>query len=121
MQAGLQGRRILIVEDEAMIALDLELALERAGCVVVGPRPRLADALLHVDDEPFDAALLDINVHGELVFPLAELLAARGIPFVFLTGYGEVILPAHFRERPVCRKPCAAHRPLQALAQALAA
>ena len=121
MHDGLQDHRILIVEDEAMIALDLEMALVHAGCVVVGPMASLAQALRHLDDEPFDAALLDVNLNGVLIFPLAEKLAARGIPFVFMTGYAELILPVHFRERPVCRKPCAPHRPLRALALALAA
>jgi DNA-binding response OmpR family regulator len=121
MHEGLQDYRILIVEDEAMIALDLEMALIHAGCTVVGPMASLAQALGHLDDAPFDAALLDVNLNGELIFPLAELLAARRIPFVFMTGYAELILPLHFRQRPICRKPCDPRRPLKALELALAA
>ncbi len=120
MDDGLHGRRILIVEDEALIALDLESALLGVGCLVFGPMAGLAEALQRIDEEPFDAALLDVNLSGELIFPLAELLAQRGIPFVFLTGYADAIIPERFRERPVCRKPCDPRRPMQALRTALA-
>ena len=120
MDDGLHGRTILIVEDEALIALDLESALLGAGCLVFGPMAGLAEALRRIDDEPFDAALLDVNLNGELIFPLAEALAERSIPFVFLTGYADTIIPERFRERPICRKPCTPQRPLQALRMLLA-
>jgi CheY-like chemotaxis protein len=115
MAEGLHGLRILLVEDEAMIALDLEFALQAAGYHVVGPVAGLAQAVALLRTEAIDAALLDVNLNGELSFPLAELLAERKIPFVFLTGYAEVVVPKPLRRRPVCRKPCAPHHPLGVL------
>lgn len=102
---GLAHRRVLVVEDEAAVALDLKYTLQAAGCTVVGPLARLDDALRTAAEEPIDLALLDIGVGGEPVFPVADRLAARAIPFVFLTGYDRSILPLHLQERPICRKP----------------
>ena len=93
MHASLIGRRILVVEDEMMIAMLVEDTLTDAGCVVVGPFARLAEAMVAARNADVDAACLDINLFGEQVFPAAEALAARGVPFVLLSGYGDKALP----------------------------
>jgi PAS domain S-box-containing protein len=99
-------RRILLVEDEALIALQAEAALTAAGCAVVGPAARVADAFDLFYAQEVDAALLDINVAGESVSGLADLLAAKGVPFAFCTGYGDVsTLPAGHRSAPRIAKP----------------
>lgn len=102
---GLKGMRILVVEDEAMVALALELTLEDFGCEVIGPAGSLADAIPLARDTPMEGAILDVNLSGEKVFPVAEILAARGIPFVFVTGYGSACLREVDRGRPVLQKP----------------
>ena len=86
----LDGRRILIVEDEAIVAFVAEDAITDAGGIVVGPVSRLSDGLEIAQSEDFDAAVLDINLRGEKVFPLADLLRDKGVPFVFTTGYEQV-------------------------------
>jgi DNA-binding response OmpR family regulator len=85
----LQGKRVLIVEDEPLIAMMIEEQLADIGCVVVGPFERLQLGLAAARGEPVDFALLDVNVAGEKVFPIAEELDQRGVPFLFLTGYGD--------------------------------
>jgi CheY-like chemotaxis protein len=112
--------RVLVVEDEAMIAMDLHGILRRAGCEVIGPVGRVEAATLRADDEPPpDIALLDINVGGESVFVVADALAARRIPFVFVTGYGKDVLPERFRERPMTTKPYSTGHLLTMLAEAV--
>ena len=104
--AVLAGRRVLVVEDEHMVAASLEALLVGLGCVVVGPAPRLATALALADSEPLDAAILDVNLNGELVWPVAERLAERGIGFLFATGYaGDGVVPDHLRHVPHLGKP----------------
>lgn len=106
-EAALGGRRIFLVEDEALVLMLLEDILTDLGCTIVGPAERLADALAIATDPAvtIDAAVLDVNIRGEAVFPLAEALAARGVPFAFATGYGAAGLPDHWRDRPVLPKP----------------
>jgi DNA-binding NtrC family response regulator len=104
-QSSLIGKRVLVVEDEYLVALAVENALSDAGCIVVGPFARVRDALEAANAEVVDVALLDVNVAGEKVFPLAYFLETRGTPFLFVTGYGQAILP---RDRPdweACTKP----------------
>lgn len=89
-----------------MIAMYLEELLEDAGCVVVGPFSRVAAAVVAAGQEVVDAALLDVNLAGEKVYPAAEILAARGVPFLLLSGYGDKALPRnrlHWRcvDKPV--------------------
>jgi CheY-like chemotaxis protein len=105
----LTGLRILVVEDEAAISLLLEDMLLDFGCEVVGPAARLAAALEAVAREKVDLAILDVNVAGEPIYPVAEALAARSIPFVFSTGYGSAGIRDAFRDRPVLQKPFAQH------------
>jgi len=105
MTAGLKGARVLVVEDEFLVASLIEDMLESAGCVVSGPMPRVADALKAVNQESYDAAVLDVNVAGARIDPVAEALSRRNVPFMFVTGYGNVALPAEFAERPHLGKP----------------
>ena len=106
MTRALQGRRVLVIEDESLVAMLLETILDDMGCAVVGPESNIDDGLLAVTTEgALDAALLDVNVAGREVFPVAEALRARGVPFVFSTGYGEAGLPDHWRGHPTIQKP----------------
>ncbi|MGZ9114289.1 MAG: response regulator [Brevundimonas sp.] len=106
MSAPLTGRRVLVVEDESLVAMLLETILEDMGCTPVGPAANIDDGLaLATDGELLDAALLDVNVAGRQVFPVAEALKARGVPFVFSTGYGEGGLPEEWRGQATIQKP----------------
>jgi len=97
--------RLLLVEDEALIALMLEDMVEGMGCAVTGLAPRVALGVAMADSGNFDVAILDVNVAGENVEPVAERLASRGVPFIFATGYGEAGVPLRYRDRPVVSKP----------------
>ena len=106
MSQAIAGRRVLIIEDESLVAMLLETILEDMGCVPVGPAATVDEGLqLTADPAPIDAALLDVNVAGRQVFPIAEALKARGVPFVFSTGYGEGGLPDEWRGHPTLQKP----------------
>ncbi|SFS81237.1 response regulator [Brevundimonas viscosa] len=106
MSEALAGRRILVVEDESLVAMLLETILEDMGCTPVGPAATVDDGLaLATDGERLDAALLDVNVAGRQVFPVAEILQRNGVPFVFSTGYGEGGLPDQWRGHPTIQKP----------------
>lgn len=100
-------RRILVIEDEMLIGMLLEDMLVDLGHEVAGVVPRVSQALLSVEQETFDIAILDVHLHGESAFPVADALMQRGIPFVFATGYGERGLPDSYRGRPVLQKPFA--------------
>jgi DNA-binding response OmpR family regulator len=101
----LAGCRILIVEDEMMIAMFLEEALKELGCRVIGPVSKLSDAVRLAREEAMDAAVLDVNIRGGEVFEAAELLIARGIPFVLASGYSDWILPEAMQGKPRLTKP----------------
>lgn len=101
----LAGLRVLVVEDEGLVGMLLEDMLEAFQCRVVGRASRLAVARGLARRERIDCAILDINVHGEPVYPVADLLAARAIPFAFVTGYGRAELAERFRHLPVLQKP----------------
>ncbi len=100
-----QRRRLLLVEDEPLVAMMLEDVLGEAGYAVVGPIAQLDAALAAAQAEAVDLALLDVNLMGKHVYPAAAALAARNIPFVFMTGYGDGSLPAEFARRPSVSKP----------------
>lgn len=97
--------RILIVEDEMLVAMLLEDVVGDLGHEVVGPAMRLEAALEAAEREEFDLAILDINLAGKPSFPVAERLAARGIPFMFASGYGAAGLIDPFRAAPIVQKP----------------
>lgn len=115
---SLAGCRILVVEDDMMIALYVEEALQELGCVVIGPVSKLDVALRLASDEGLDAAILDVTIRGGQVFPVAERLMSRGIPFAFASGYGDWALPDAFRNQPRLTKPFTI-RDLKARVQAL--
>ena len=105
-EPDLKGRRILIVEDEYLIADDLAKAIGEAGGEVVGPVPTVEDASRLIQQEStIDMAVLDVNLRGEMVFPVADALAARDVPFVFATGYDEWTLPERFSMARRLEKP----------------
>ena len=104
MSQAFAGRRVLVVEDESLVAMLLETILEDMGCVPVGPAATV-DEGLRMASEPVDAALLDVNVAGRQVFPIAQALKDRGVPFVFSTGYGEGGLPDEWRGHSTLQKP----------------
>ena len=113
-----RGRRILVVEDEYMLAEDLRLELEEAGAVVLGPAPSVADALALLADAaggPPDAAILDLNLGGEMAYPVADALRERSVPVMLATGYDVQSIPAAYAEVPRCEKPFDTARCLRAL------
>jgi DNA-binding response OmpR family regulator len=95
----------LLVEDELLVAMMLEDILRSQSCVIVGPIPRVQPALKVACEEPLDAAVLDVNLAGERVDPVATALAERGIPFLFVTGYDRSMLPPAHADRPALVKP----------------
>jgi len=102
----LKGLRVLIIEDESMVAMLMEDMLHDLGCTVVGMVARFDDALKQATSGPaFDVALLDVNLNGKQTFPIAEVLAERGARFIFATGYGEAILPQSLQGGPILQKP----------------
>jgi len=99
------GRRLLLVEDDALIAMNVEDMLDMLGYVVVAAAEGVEEALAAVECGGIDAALLDVNLQGRNSFPVADALAARAVPFVFATGYGALGLREDLRDRPVLVKP----------------
>lgn len=97
--------RILIVEDEAIVAMYVEDILADLGYEVAGIVSRLEEGISRAAESDFDIALLDVHLNGKEVFPIADILAARNIPMIFATGYGERGLPERYRGRPVLQKP----------------
>ena len=96
----LRGARVLVVEDEAMLSLNLETMLLDLGCVVAGTADKLDNALQIARTSDFDVALLDINLRGKRVDPVAETIRARGTPIVFVTGYGKTAASGLVLEKP---------------------
>jgi DNA-binding NtrC family response regulator len=103
----LSGRRILAVEDDMLIRLTLEDMLAELGCEAVSTAATIDQAVRLIDLHTFDAATLDVNLAGASSYPVADALAARGVPFVFSTGYGAHSLREAYRERPILKKPFA--------------
>ena len=107
----LKGRRILVAEDEYLLADDLREELTTAGAEVVGPFSTLTEAVECVEDGgQIDAAVLDVNLRGVMIFPVADALAARGVPFLFATGYDPWSLPDRFANAPRIGKPLRAQK-----------
>jgi CheY-like chemotaxis protein len=101
----LTGRRMLVVEDEPLVAMDIRTSLVAAGCEVLGPAGTIAEAKALIEHASFDAALLDLNIEGVSSEELAQMLARKDIPFAFVTGYRRMALPESVRESLLLPKP----------------
>ena len=99
------GKRILVIEDSPVVGPFTADVLAELGYEVVGPAPTMAVARELIEAERFDAALIDIHIRGERVFPLCELLDARGVPFALTSGYADRNMPDKWAERPRLQKP----------------
>jgi PAS domain S-box-containing protein len=104
-EQGLKGKRIIIIEDDALVSMDLESSLTDVGCKVISTAGTLDEAKILIADAQYDAALLDANLAGHSVDVLAMMLTKRNIPFAFVTGYGRDALPEAFRDAIVLKKP----------------
>src|SRR6266849_1942559 len=104
-QPATQAKRVLVVEDEVMIRMLLEDMLGELGYTVAAEAARVEEALEATKHAEFDLAILDVNLDGQPISPVADALVARGTPFVFATGYGERGLPELYRDRPTLKKP----------------
>jgi CheY-like chemotaxis protein len=105
MNSPSTDRRILLVEDEIFVVWLLEDMLTDLGCAIVGPASSVNQALAMIDAEAIDAAVLDVNLNGQMSYPIADALAARGVPFVFSTGYDKDTLLDRYRTFPGLQKP----------------
>lgn len=101
----LRGRRILLVEDSPVVGPFTADLLEELGYTVIGPAPNLASARQLIETEDFDAAVVDVHIRGERVFPMCELLDAKGVPFVLTSGYADWQIPDKWAGRPRLTKP----------------
>ena len=101
----LSGLKAFVVEDEGSVAFMIEDMLQELGCIVHASVAHLEDACRMADTAPVDFAMLDVNLNGQLVFPVAEILRKRQIPFIFSTGYGASGVSDEFRNYPVLAKP----------------
>ena len=103
---ALRDCRVLVVEDEFMLADELEMELLEAGAIVVGPAGTIEDAFALIrSGQKIDGVILDVSLRGEMSFPVADLLTERGVPFVFTTGYDASVIPARLRHVVRCEKP----------------
>ena len=119
--ARLAGLRVLLLEDNALVAMHLEEMLGEAGCDVVATLDTVSGALEFIRSHVVDAAVLDVNLNGEKVFGVAEELMTRNVPIVFSSGYGERFLPPQFNAAPHLSKPFEPELLWDTLAQACAA
>ncbi len=110
--------RVLVVEDEPFIAMDIASMISRAGWSTVGPAGSIPKALKLIEEQGCEAAVLDANLNGVSAAPIAETLEARGIPFIVLSGYGTGELPGLLSRAPFLAKPCKAAK-LVALVRSL--
>jgi len=112
----LTGRRILVVEDDFMIAKLMADFFEANGAEIVGPAGTVNDALVPIaGEERIDGAVLDVNLRGEMVYPVADVLRSKGVPIVFMTGYDEREVPPRFADLPCLQKPVGVERLMGAL------
>ncbi len=114
-----KAQRILVVEDEYLIRMLLEDMLTDLGYEIAGAVGTIAEASDLAAKAEFDVAILDVNVDGKEIYPVAEILAKRGLPFVFVSGYGEGSLAEPFRDRPALQKPFQAEQLKTTLANLL--
>ncbi|HBM62014.1 response regulator [Salipiger marinus] len=116
--SALSGRRILVVEDEMLLAMELQMILEDEGCVVLGPVPDIPRALALVEGEALDAATLDMNLNGESSLRIAAALQERGIPFLVISGYSNrAATEPPLRDAPHLAKPVVSQTLLRRLAE----
>ena len=116
MSPRLAGKRVFLAEDEALVALDIEMTLSAEGCEVIGPVARLERALDLAGRETFDLAVLDVLLGRDEIYPLAAMLTERGVPFVFHSGHGDpAALNAAFPNAGFVRKPCSPLSLIEAL------
>jgi PAS domain S-box-containing protein len=116
----LRGRRILLVEDEPLVAMEIESQLMSAGCEVIGPAATIEKAKLLMSEASFDAALVDANLGGRPAGEIAAGLTKKLIPFAFVTGYGREALPLAFQDAPILAKPFSSDQLLSTLRMVLA-
>lgn len=118
----LRGQRILVVEDDALLAMSVDDMLREAGANVAGPAATLDSAVQLVAEDHLSAAILDIRLNGDEVWPVARLLAENGVPFVFYTGhFDRTSIPAEWVDRPILSKPARSKQILAALADLVTA
>ena len=115
----LQGVKVFVVEDEALISMLLEDILDEFGCEIVGSALTLRQAMDQAESVPAEIAILDINLAGDPIYPVAEILSGRNIPFIFASGYGATTLPEGWRDRPTLPKPFSADQVATVLRKAL--
>lgn len=119
-RGNLSGVRVLVVEDEMMVSMLLEDMLDDLGCTFMGPATQVKSALALIEASGFDVAILDVNLNGDDTFAIADVLAARAIPFVFASGYSASRLREQYRSVPSLQKPFGQQKLKLALAAALA-
>jgi CheY-like chemotaxis protein len=115
----LVGGHVLIVEDDVLVAYDIAAVIEGAGGEIVGPAHAVREALAMLAAQSIDVAILDVNLHGEAVYPVADALSAKAVPFVFVTGHSNEAIPDRFRRNPWLQKPYTSHSLLSAVATAM--
>jgi DNA-binding NtrC family response regulator len=116
----LRDCRVLVVEDEYMLADELRWELKEAAAITLGPVATVEDAIGLINSETeIDGGILDVNLGGELVFPVADRLAERGVPFLFTTGYDRSVIPTRFTDITRCEKPINIRRITQAIGRVI--
>lgn len=119
-EARLKGRRVLVVEDEYLLASCLTDALADMGAIVIGPVGTIADAVALISAEPvIDGAILDLNLQGKMTFDVADRLKIRKIAFVFTTGHDRSVLPERMKNAVLCQKPFTIETAMDAIAEAI--
>jgi CheY-like chemotaxis protein len=116
----LSNRKVLVVEDEMMIAMLIEDMLDELGCKLVGPATNVPRALELIGKERVEVAVLDLNLDGKDTYAIADALRQKNVPFIFATGYGSTGMRPEYGDRPVLQKPFQAKDLETALAEALA-
>ena len=116
-RSALNGRRVLLVEDSPVVGPFTADLLDELGCDVIGPAPNVAIARELIEAGDFDAAIMDVHIRGERIFNLCEMLEAKGLPFVFTSGYAGWQLPEKWQERPRLQKPYTAEQVEEALSR----